>query len=151
MNPFNSIILKPGYAPFPPHLEIPRPLPLGERAILEIDPLPVRCSPHKRKFIRSMPQSIGRKWSRLDAQDEEDNEPEVAELDDLPIFDHADEANQKMHTFICRRKPSESAIPLLSQPHRMVEPPLPDEEPPTSIHYDTFARKVDELVANGQL
>jgi hypothetical protein len=33
----------------------------------------------------------------------------------------------------------------------MVHSPEPDVEPPKSIHYDVFARMVDELVANGKL
>jgi hypothetical protein len=149
--PSNLTMLKPGYTPFPPHLEIPPPLPFGGRSFLEIVPLPVRSGPHKRRRARSPSQSRGRKWSRLDAQDEEDSEPEAAELGDLPKFDRSEEAKKTAHSVICRRKPPESAASLLSQAHRMVEPPPPDDGPPTSIHFDTFARRVDELVANGLL
>ena len=138
-------MLKPNYTPFPPRLKIPPPLPIGERTLLEIDSLPVRGYPYKPKQARS-PQSVGRKWSRLHAQDEEDKELEAAELDDLPKFDRSQDA---MQDIFCRRKPPESATSLLSQAYRMVDPPSPDEEPPTSIHFDTFARKVDELVSKG--
>lgn len=144
-------MLKPVYAPFHPHLEIPPPLPDGEHSLLKIDPLPVRSCPHRRKRVRSPSQSRGRKWSRLDAQDEEESEPEAAELDDLPEFDRSEEARKIGYTIICRRKPPELAASKLSQAHRMVDPPPPDQDPPTSIHFETFARKVDELVANGRL
>lgn len=147
-NPSNSVVLKPGYAPFQPRLETPPPLPSGEHTFLQIDPLPVRSCPHKRRRARSSSQSRGRKWTRLYAQDEEESEPEAVELDDLPLFDRSKEA---MYPVICRRKPPESAGTLLSHGHRMVHSPEPDVEPPKSIHYDVFARMVDELVANGKL
>jgi hypothetical protein len=147
----NSTTLKPCYAPFRPHLEIPPPLPDGERSLLEINYLPVRGCPHRRRRARSPSQSRGRKWSRLDAQDEEEREPEAAELDDLPKFDRSEEARKQGYTTICRRKPPEAATSKLSQAHRMVDPPPPDEQPPTSIHFETFARKVDQLAANGRL
>jgi hypothetical protein len=85
----------------------------------------------------------------LDAQDEEEGEPEAVELDDLPAFDHSEEGKKTVYKVFYRRKPPEPARPLLSQAHRIVNPPPPDKEPPTSIHFDTFAKKVDELVAKG--
>jgi hypothetical protein len=84
----------------------------------------------------------------MNARDEEDNEPEVPELDDLTIFNpDIDEVRD----IIVRRKPPETARTRLSSAYRMVDPPPPDVQPPTSIHYDPFARKVDDLLARGLL
>jgi hypothetical protein len=142
---------KPGYTPTRRHIEIPPPLPSGQTKLLEIDPLPVRCGPPKRRRVQSSTQPLGRKWSRLYAQDEEQSESEAAELDDLPVFDRSEEGKEKMYRVFCRRKPPETAASLLSQPHRIVDPAPTDEDPPISILFDAFARKVDELVANGKI
>jgi len=143
----NSKVLKPVYTPFPPKLEPPPPIPSGEFYLYDCDPLPVRKGKRKRNQSQS-PESAGRKWSRLAVPDEEDGEPEILDLENLPKFDHEID---EVRDVIVRRKPPEIAGASLSSAHRIVDPPLPDIQPPTSIHYNAFARKVDNLLAEGLL
>lgn len=123
---------------------------MGKLSVHDIDPLPVRCNPHKRKRELSSSQ-LGRKWSRLDSLDDDDDEGKSElkdiQFDDLTPLTRA--ARTEVHDIICRRKPLERIS--LSHPHRMVFPPPADVQPPPSIHFDTFARKVDNLIANGVL
>lgn len=146
----HSSLLKPVYTPFVPKLQPPPPIPSGRLCVYDYDPLPVRKANRKRKRDESPLQSpfMGPKWSRLNAQDEEDDEPEVPDLDDLPGFSpDIDEACD----IIVRRKPPEATQIGLSSAHRMVNPPPPDIQPPISILYDQFARNVDDLLAKGLL
>jgi len=143
----DSKVLKSIYTPFSPKLPPPPPIPFGRRPIYDVDPLPVRKGKCKRKRAQS-PQSAGPKWSRLNAQDDEDGEPDILDLDDLPRFDYQID---EVRDIIVRRKPPETVRASLSNAHRIVDPPPPDTQPPTSIHYDTFARKVEDLLASGLL
>lgn len=139
-------IIKPGRVPFPSRVEPPPPLPTGDRYLLDFDPLPVRSN--KRKRVDSQPHSSARKWSRLDGQDTvsgEDDEPCPHDLDDLPQFDRSVKVVRDM---VIQRRPTQKETSILSSAYRIVDPSPPDDGPPASILYDTFAEKVDNLVAN---
>lgn len=141
-------MLKPSYMPFVPKLEPPPPIPLGQLSVYDYYPLPVRKAILKQKRAESPSKSLGPKWSRLNAQDEGNNEPEVPDLDDLMVFyPELDEVCD----IVVRQRPPEAAQIGLSSAHRIVVSPPLDVLPPISIHYDSFAQKVDDLLAKGFL
>lgn len=145
----HSNVLKPVHAPFVPKPGPPLPpLPSGQFSLHDLDPLPVRKANYKRKRDQSPSQSLGPKWSRLNARDENDNEPEVLELDNLSRFDSEID---EVRNIIVRRKPPEKTRMRLSCAHRMVYPPPSDIDPPISILFDPFAQKVDDMRARGLL
>lgn len=142
----HSNILKPNSDPLFAQVDPPPPLRFGSLPLHDADPLPVRKNWRKRKLSPTSSQVGGRKWSRLDAQDEEDSEEENFDLESFP---RSDRRMMETHDFVIRRKPPEQAAALLSSAYRIVDPAPPDEDPPQTILFETFAEKVDDMAING--
>lgn len=148
-----SGVLKPRYFPSRPILPPLPPLPSQIINAHDINPPTVRNGLRKRKRARSPPNPGGqRRWVRLGTapKDEEiDKEPEAVDLRDLPKFDR--KPDQVYDIAVRGKLPETNPAFLLSNAFRIVDPPPADNGPPVSIHYDTFASKVDNMRANGLL
>ncbi|OBZ73504.1 Phosphomannomutase [Grifola frondosa] len=85
-----------------------------------------------------------RKWSRMDAQDTEDEHKEGDQpFEDLPVLDtiYLPEVNE----FAVRRKPPETTDGQLSRPQPVIYPLIPEQVPPLSMGYVAFADRFEQL------
>lgn len=103
-------------------------------------------SPHVSVARRSnqplVSRPLGRKWSRLDAQDDEESEPTQIIFSDLPTLDKS--SLFQLRDFVIRRKPLESDL-WVARPPAMPAMPVHSNTPPLSILFESFARRVDEI------
>ncbi|KDQ61597.1 hypothetical protein JAAARDRAFT_31059 [Jaapia argillacea MUCL 33604] len=142
-----STTLKPTWRPFQPQPNPPRLLPQAPVASWELwSHVTAANTVHPVSSARP----LGRKWSRLDVRDDDD-EPESIPMDDFPKL--SDEVRnqfnrRELHAFVLRCKQPEPWNQLLSRPQRWVEGPhrvQEDEELPLSEGYEGFSLRYDEL------
>lgn len=131
----------------PRHLRRPPPLPHLEIRTHSL--LPSVSTPPIRRGL-SASQSISRKWSRLNVQDEESDGNPIA-FDNLPSLQPHDIISPQVVDIEVQRKLSPARQPHLSRPQPPIHPPIRSNEPKQSIHYCTFQPMVDRLVAAGSL
>jgi len=94
----------------------------------------------RRRNTPVLSRPLGRKWSRLDAQDGEASEPIQIVFNNLRVFDKSPQCQPR--DFAVRRKPQEfdSAV---SRPPPMPTTPIPAKIPPVSILHESFVRRVE--------
>lgn len=162
----SSPLLKPTYHPLRPSaLKPPPPLPA-----LAIEPhrllLPtVVPAPLKADKPPSKVTPLGRKWSKLSAQDDADpspgkakgkekarhdeDEPECVPLDDLPrcpVPAEDEDPDYVAREYVLKRKPPEAWVgAALSMPPALTGPAESPADPPTSIGFDAFQARYLEL------
>ncbi|KAN0088526.1 hypothetical protein V8E55_005583 [Tylopilus felleus] len=134
----------------PRHLRRLSPLPQrGTRTDLFL--LPISIPPiHLGHSQASASQSISRRWSRLNVQDDESDDNPIP-FDNLPSLQSHDILARQVVYIEVRTKLPLSRQPLLSRPQSAVYPPVRPEEPEQNTLYQAFVSRVDELVANGAL
>jgi len=134
----------------PRRLRPPAPLPQHEPRTSVYLPS-VSMPPVRRGHSQaSASPRISRKWSRLNAQDEEGDDNPIA-FDNLPSFYPLDTSTPQVVDIEVRRKLPLARQPLLSRPQPAIYPPVRSNEPDQTILYRAFVPMVDRLVADGTL
>ncbi|KAI9464155.1 hypothetical protein HD554DRAFT_1273068 [Boletus coccyginus] len=134
----------------PRRLRAPAPLPQHETRMSLFLPS-VSMPPVRRGHNQaSASQRISRKWSRLNAQDEEGDDNPIA-FDNLPPLQSLDTSPPQVVDIEVRRKLPLARQPHLSRPQPAIYPPLRSNEPDQTILYRAFVPMVDRLVADGTL
>ncbi|THH11750.1 hypothetical protein EW146_g7943 [Bondarzewia mesenterica] len=145
---FSSVIKQSA----PPCQHTPRelpPLPLSLSCpVDEITLPPIQIN--KTHSKRSCPSpATPHKWSRLQVQDQDDEDRTEIEFDDLAM-DVGRRKRQKLsqvdqiYDILVRHKPSEDA-PQLSSPLPVLHKQFPAADPPPTFLYHTFLLRFDEL------
>lgn len=98
----------------------------------------------------SQTRIISRKWSRLNAQDDESDDVPIV-LDDLTSSEPIDTSGPKVVDIEVQKKLPVSKQPFLSRPQPAIYPPIRVNTPEQSILYPGFVCMVDKLVATGTL
>ncbi|KAL4063162.1 hypothetical protein J3A83DRAFT_1418811 [Scleroderma citrinum] len=89
---------------------------------------------------------LPRRWSRLDLQDD-DQDHETITFDDLPRLQLSKSSNEPIPVKV--RKKLHTAQTRVSRPQRAVYPPIRTDDVPDTILFGTFARRVEQFVADG--
>lgn len=136
----------------PPH-HLQRPSPLPQHEIRTDSFLPSVSMPPIRRGLSqgSGSQSISRKWSRLNVQDNESNANPI-EFYDLPSLEPQHITSPRVVDIEVRRKLPLSRQPYLSRPQPRIYPPIRSSfGPEQTILYSAFESMIDKLVADGTL
>lgn len=146
--------LRPLWTPFSPLKSFPAPPPLPSNSppgcvlVISSPSIMRKKIPSSTSSVSVLPLSpfltprkqaqrqIPRKEQAEDVQ--KSDELSIPEFDDLPGFSMPESGGE--HDFIVWRQPFHMDV---SRPQRMVDAPL--QEPPISILFDVFAKRVDEL------
>lgn len=92
---------------------------------------------------------LPRKWSRLDAQDDDDKVHDDIIFGDLPSL-ALSKGSADLVTVEVSKKPADVQAQL-SRPQPVISPPISTDDVADSILYPVFSRRVDRLVVDGIL
>ncbi|KAH7926440.1 hypothetical protein BV22DRAFT_1063046 [Leucogyrophana mollusca] len=130
--------------PFPP-----APPPLLSNSFSAV-PLCVTTLSRRRHDNPSSGELIGRKWSRMEVQDEDGEDDRHIAFSDLrhpqvPCHSSPESID------VVVRKALPGATERLARPQPMEQPPVRDVVPRETMLYCTFYRKVEQLMSDGVL
>ncbi|KAF8449084.1 hypothetical protein L210DRAFT_847231 [Boletus edulis BED1] len=127
------------------------PLPRHEIRVSSFLPSVSMPSVRREHSQASASQTMSRKWSRLNVQDQEgESDEDPIAFGNLPLQLQDILAPLVVDTEV-RKKPPFARQPLLSRPQPAIHPPIRSNGPKQTILYSTFKPMVDKLVADGTL
>ncbi|KAI6044258.1 hypothetical protein EDC04DRAFT_2643766 [Pisolithus marmoratus] len=146
----------------PTHSIVPQATPAIPTTLVPPPPLPsfdvpshtmmVSVIPSKRRASQTSldgTSRLPRKWSRLNVQDDGDEDHSDVVFNDLPSLKLSKGSADPITVEVSKKSVDVQA--QLSRPQRVISPRVSTDDVPDSILYPTFSRRVDRLVADGIL
>lgn len=137
-------ILKPSCQPVRPQIRTPEPLPVTTFSFSISAPVVI---PHRRQRVIPSSQTLGPRWSRLNALEEDDEERPDISFDDLPEHTPQDLPPSLLSQMTFQERVRDA--PQLSYPPAITTNYTNIPSPPKSAFYDTFSLKLAQLEASG--